>query len=232
MLLPEHMEGIYSIDSCKGAFMQNRNHKIRLLALIGIWFLLACGCRKEADPSVLDEVQISEAEDLEKEDADAASATEDPKEVQDNIQEETICVFVCGQVTEPGVYELPEGSRIYQAVAAAGGFLDTAAADWLNQAEPIQDGQKIYVPTLEEAGTMTTEQGASGTSGEGTDGRVNLNTASREELMTLTGIGEKKADAIIQYRESQGGFQSVDELMQVEGIKEATYNKIKDRIAI
>lgn len=209
--------------------MQNRNHKIRLLALIGIWLLLACGCRKEADPAVLDEVQISETEDREKEDADAAPATE---EVKEGTQKETICVFVCGQVTEPGVYELPEGSRVYQAVAAAGGFLDTAAADWLNQAEPIQDGQKIYVPTLEEAGAMTTEQGASGTSGEGTDGRVNLNTASREELMTLTGIGEKKADAIIQYRESQGGFQSVDELMQVEGIKEATYNKIKDKIAI
>lgn len=209
--------------------MQNRKHKIRLLVLIGIWLLLACGCRKEADQTILEEVQISETEDLEKEDADAASATEEAKE---DTQEEIICVFVCGQVAEPGVYELPEGSRIYQAVEAAGGFLDTAAGDWLNQAEPVQDGQKIYVPTLEEAGTMTTEQGASGTSGEGTDGRVNLNTATREELMTLTGIGEKKADAIIQYRESQGGFQSVDELMQVEGIKEATYNKIKDRIAI
>ena len=84
--------------------------------------------------------------------------------------------------------------------------------------------------TLEEV--QQTGQMQERSSAEGTDEKVHLNAASREELMTLTGIGEKKADAIIRYRESNGGFQSVDELMQVEGIKEGTYNKIKDSIVI
>ena len=143
-----------------------------------------------------------------------------------------IYVFVCGQVASPGVYELPKGSRICQAIDAAGGMLDTASTDWVNQAETAEDGQKIYVPSTEEAETMPEGQTQETSSAEGTDGKVHLNAASREELMTLTGIGEKKADAIIRYRESNGGFQSVDELMQVEGIKEGTYNKIKDSIVI
>ena len=143
-----------------------------------------------------------------------------------------IYVFVCGQVASPGVYELPEGSRICQAIDAAGGMLDIASTDWVNQAETAEDGQKIYVPSTEEAETMPEGQTQETSSAEGTDGKVHLNAASREELMTLTGIGEKKADAIIRYRESNGGFQSVDELMQVEGIKEGTYNKIKDSIVI
>ena len=111
-------------------------------------------------------------------------------------------------------------------------MLDTASTDWVNQAETAEDGQKIYVPSTEEAETMPEGQTQETSSAEGTDGKVHLNAASREELMTLTGIGEKKADAIIRYRESNGGFQSVDELMQVEGIKEGTYNKIKDSIVI
>ena len=168
--------------------------------------------------------------------ADETEQTVDTEPVKKAGSEGVIYVFVCGQVASPGVYELPEGSRICQAIDAAGGMLDTASTDWVNQAETAEDGQKIYVPSTEEAETMPegqqTGQMQETSSAEGTDGKVHLNAATREELMTLTGIGEKKADAIIRYRESNGGFQSVDELMQVEGIKEGTYNKIKDSIVI
>ena len=192
--------------------MRDRKKRITVVIMICILLVVVSGCSKEKSSDTLEEVQQRE------------------KTESVEVSDET--VFVCGQVASPGVYELPEGSRICQAIDAAGGMLDTASTDWVNQAETAEDGQKIYVPSTEEAETMPEGQTQETSSAEGTDGKVHLNAASREELMTLTGIGEKKADAIIRYRESNGGFQSVDELMQVEGIKEGTYNKIKDSIVI
>lgn len=105
----------------------------------------------------------------------------------------------------------------------------------------MEDGQKIYVPSEEEAQAGEAVPGqadgmpagsAGPESGEDSDGKININSATKDELMTLSGIGEKKAQAIISYRESHGGFQSAEELMEVEGIKTGTYEKIKDRIKI
>ena len=140
-------------------------------------------------------------------------------------------VHICGQVKEPGVYELPEGSRVYEAVEAAGGFTEEAAAEALNLAEKIMDGMKITVYDREEARTLE----ASGTSeggGPGSRGLVNLNTASKEALMTLSGIGESKAEDIIRYREESGGFKKIEDIMKVPGIKNAGFQKIKDRITV
>ena len=129
------------------------------------------------------------------------------------------------------------------AVEAAGGFAGIADREWLNLAETLRDGQKLKILTLEEAqiqrnaGTVqepgmddgelsaAKEDAASG-------GRVNLNTATREELMTLPGIGEAKAEAVIRYREEHGTFQTVEEIMQISGIKDAIYMKIKDRLTV
>ena len=140
-------------------------------------------------------------------------------------------VHICGQVKEPGVYELPEGSRVYEAVEAAGGFTEEAAAEALNLAEKITDGMKITVYDREEARTLE----ASGTSeggGPGSSGLVNLNTAGKEALMTLSGIGESKAEDIIRYREESGGFKKIEDIMKVPGIKNAGFQKIKDRITV
>ena len=128
----------------------------------------------------------------------------------------------------PGVYEFAAGSRIYEAIEVAGGLLDSAAVSVLNQAEKMEDGQKIYVPSEDEVQEGQEDPGQE----MADDGRVNLNLAGEEELMTLPGIGEKKAQAIISYRESHGGFQSTEELMEVEGIKTGIYEKIKDRIKV
>lgn len=218
--------------------MRDRKKRITVVIMICILLVVVSGCSKEKNSDTLEEVQQREkTESVEVSDetenkADETEQTVDTEPVKKAGSEAVIYVFVCGQVASPGVYELPEGSRICQAIDAAGGMLDTASTDWVNQAETAEDGQKIYVPSTEEAETMPEGQTQETSSAEGTDGKVYLNAASREELMTLTGIGEKKADAIIRYRESNGGFQSVDELMQVEGIKEGTYNKIKDSIVI
>ena len=102
---------------------------------------------------------------------------------------------------------------------------EEAAFSSLNQAEKISDGQKIYVPSFEEAENQTITE-------EEEDGQVNLNTASKEVLMTLPGIGEVKAEAIIHYREKKGSFTSIDELKEIEGIKEGVFNKIKDHVKV
>ncbi len=121
-------------------------------------------------------------------------------------------------MAEPGVFCLPEGSRVFQAIDAAGGFLPEAAENYVNRAQGLSDGEQIYVPTKEEAFTMErTDTVSSGEkNGEalesGTEhaGKVNLNTADETELCTLTGIGASKAKAIIAYREENGPFASLE----------------------
>lgn len=136
--------------------------------------------------------------------------------------ESLVCVHVCGAVKSPGVYELPVGSRICHAVELAGGFRKKADSAGLNQAELLVDGMQIYVPTKAESKAAEDGQSA----------KVNLNTASREELMTLTGIGEAKADAILAYRDKHGRFQKIEDIMNISGIKEGMFAKIEDDITV
>ena len=155
----------------------------------------------------------------------------EPQRTEKASEKEKICVYVCGSVKNPGVYELPEDARIVSAIALAGGFTKDASAAGVNQAERIKDGQQIYVPSKKEAGKK--EDTSSPTGGSGTqDKRVNLNSASREELMTLTGIGEAKASDIISYREENGGFEKPEDIMKIRGIKQGIYRKIKDMITV
>ena len=166
---------------------------------------------------------------------------------------ELIYIYVCGAVLNPGVYEMETGSRVFQAVELAGGLLDEAAPEYVNQAMTVSDGQQIYIPSLNEieqldgsgSGSNFLEiTGMSGTAGNTgnafSDGagadtssdKVNINTADKAELMTISGIGESRAQDIIAYRESNGGFSTIEEIMNVPGIKEATFEKIKDGIEV
>lgn len=167
------------------------------------------------------------------------------------VEESTLFVHICGAVREPGVYELAGGSRVCDAVGAAGGFDEAADESYVNMALLLEDGWKIVIPTLAETDAMQPE-GSKGYAGEGLgivagtekvpgrtgeneadgSGLVNINTAGREELCTLTGIGESRADSIIAYRESNGGFTGIEDIMQVEGIKEGMFAKLKDRICV
>lgn len=149
-----------------------------------------------------------------------------------------IAVHVCGCVNNPGVYTLCTGARINDAVAAAGGFTPEADANYLNLAGFLQDGVKVYVPSVDETkdlageGADVVSSGMIGIGADVDDGLVNINTATRDELMTLPGVGESKADAIIKYREENGGFETISQIMNISGIKDGLFNKIKDKIKV
>lgn len=148
-------------------------------------------------------------------------------------EERVIYVHVCGEVKEPGVYRLAEGSRIYEALREAGGVTQEGAADYLNLAAAAEDGMKIQVPSLSQAALWEQEGKAfPGGPDETASARVNLNTAGKEELMTLRGIGQSRAEDIIRYREANGGFERIEDIMNVSGIKEAAFEKIRDDITV
>ncbi|MCR5793161.1 MAG: helix-hairpin-helix domain-containing protein [Lachnospiraceae bacterium] len=145
----------------------------------------------------------------------------------------TLAVYVCGHVRQPGVYYLPRGSRVTDAVLKAGGFTKDASLILLNLATVLEDGQQIYVPSKkEEEGSKPDGVGMNPSGATGGEGLVNLNSATKEELMTLPGIGESKADSILSYRENNGRFQQTEELMNIPGIKQGVFDKIKDKICI
>ena len=141
-----------------------------------------------------------------------------------------ICVHVSGYVINPGVYMLPEGSRVYEAVAAAGGFAEGADEQFLNLAKVLDDGQKIRIYSLDETATASGDSDLVQKDSNDTEKLININTATKESLMTLPGIGESRAESIIAYREQNGYFSSVEDIMKVSGIKEAAFEKIKDYI--
>lgn len=144
--------------------------------------------------------------------------------------EESSCyVHVCGEVTKPGVYEMKQGDRVFQAIEKAGGFTEEAADGYLNLALEVTDGMKLSVPSKEWADCQALPEEESG---EVLDGRVNLNTATKEELMTLKGVGQAKAESILEYRDTHGAFQAAEEIMNIPGIKEGAFEKIKDDITV
>lgn len=202
--------------------------------------LCADGCRSRRTEIVLEAAE-------ETDDTEETSVSEDPEQdtgqsAQPDAEVSTVpdAVFVdvCGAVTSPGVYELETDSRVFQAIEAAGGFLPDAASAVVNQAQPVSDGQQIYVPTQEEAeaginsaGNVSVQPGSQETA-DSANGVVNINTADAETLKTLSGIGDAKAQAILSYREEHGAFASAEDIMQVPGIKESTFLAIKDKIAV
>lgn len=145
---------------------------------------------------------------------------------ENSSYDEPVVVYVTGAVLHPGVYEVGGNMRVSDAVEAAGGFKSNAAADYLNLAAQLSDGEKITVPTKKEAKALNKENDSNESH------LVNINTAAKEELMTLPGIGESKADAIIAYRQENGNYRNIEELMQISGIKEGVYSKISEYITV
>ena len=185
--------------------------------------------------------------------AEPSAGSTDRTELSDASSEETktLVVHICGAVSAPGVYELPAGSRIIDAVEAGGGFLPEADEACCNLAEEIVDGCQIYIMTKTEscadgqtekkAGIQTSPYGDMQTTDRNVrsnsttaldNGLVNLNTADVAALMTLPGIGESRAKAIISYREQHGAFAQIEDIMKISGIKQAAFSKIKDKITV
>lgn len=185
--------------------------------------------------------------------AEPSAGSTDRTELSDASSEETktLVVHICGAVSAPGVYELPAGSRIIDAVEAGGGFLPEADEACCNLAEEIVDGCQIYIMTKSEScadgqtekkagiqtspdsDMQTTDRNVRSNSAPALEnGLVNLNTADVAALMTLPGIGESRAKAIISYREQHGAFAKIEDIMKISGIKQAAFSKIKDKITV
>ena len=213
---------------------------------------------REAEPNAGNTDQNREAESNagdtdQNREAESSAGSTGRAELSDASLEEakTLVVHICGAVSAPGVYELPAGSRIIDAVEAGGGFLPEADEACCNLAEEIVDGCQIYIMTKTEScadgqtekkagiqtspdsDMQTTDRNVRSNSAPALEnGLVNLNTADVAALMTLPGIGESRAKAIISYREQHGAFAKIEDIMKISGIKQAAFSKIKDKITV
>ena len=163
---------------------------------------------------------------------DSSSEKEVKKEEkEESPEQDLITVDVKGAVKSPGIYDLPVGSRVHDAVQKAGGLTDEADSKSLNLAQKISDEALVYVPTKgEEAASQQTASGMTASTSK--EKKVNLNKASLEELKQVKGLGGKRAQDIIDHREANGKFKSVDELKKVSGIGAKTIEKLKDYVTV
>ena len=170
-----------------------KKHWIKKCCMI-LTCLYLTGCGREEVP-YLDTTQTQEQ----------TVETERTEQKETLKSDQTVQVYVCGEVAAPGVYQLKDGMRICDAVEAAGGLTKAASREYWNLAEKLSDGQMIYFPTEEEA---------------------------RERKASAEAAGETRAAAILAYREKNGPFAKVEDIMQVSGIKSALFEKMKDYITI
>lgn len=168
--------------------------------------------------------------DITIETADAAEETEySDKNEESSVQTQVIFVDIGGAVEEPGVYEVAKDTRLFEVIEMAGGLSEDADPDHVNRASFVEDGQKIIIPV--KGSEYTDDRTAASFSPEPDSGLININTASAEELKTLSGIGDVTAEKIIEYRSSTA-FKSKEDIMSVDGIGSKTYEKIKDDITV
>ena len=212
----------------------NKKTKILLIILIAI---MAIGISYYAYQNEKESQNIIEQQNLE---------IEENKQEESSKETKKIIVHVSGAVQNEGVIELEENSRIADAIEKAGGFREDAYTKDVNLAYKLEDGMKIYIPTMEEKenektnviveSNIETENNNSSYSnasdGKNTNSKVNINTASKEELDTLPGIGPSTAEKIINYRKENGKFKSIEGIKDVSGIGDSKYENIKDMIEI
>ena len=187
----------------------------RKIILLGIILLLTLGYflqmqDRNRSNEVINEVTINNS-----------SENAENSILRPEIISKDIYVHIAGAVENPGVYTLQEGQRVEVAIQLAG-IREDSDIDALNRAAIINDGQKIIVPVI----------GANDTNQTITNEKLNLNYATLTQLMALPGIGEVKANAILQYRTRHGSFQTVEELLQVHGIGTAIYEELADQVCV
>ena len=191
--------------------------------LVGGFFLL-----KPASPTPVKETNLqAEVAAVSK---DSSTEKEVKEEKEEPVEQDLITVDVKGAVKAPGIYDLPVGSRVNDAVQKAGGLTEQADSKSLNLAQKVSDEALVYVPTKGEEASQQSGSGA--TSSTSKEKKVNLNKASLEELKQVKGLGGKRAQDIIDHRETNGKFKSVDELKKVSGIGAKTIEKLKDYVTV
>ena len=195
--------------------------------LLTVVFVIAAGVLFFYDGRKASDVQWqTDMETASEAESSGMMTGEDARETESvSTEPETIYVYICGHVKEPDVYALAAGTRLYEAIKAAGGALEDADLQQLNLADPLTDGQRIYVPAEGEAAAS-----AEYTEDKTSNGLVNINTATAQQLQTLPGIGQAKANAIVAYRETNGNFSSIEDLRKVPGIKEGVFGQVQSLI--
>lgn len=173
-----------------------------------------CGSYNAEITWEIEESSVSEEADME--------SAKTPEEA------DMICVYVGGAVSDSGVYLLPQGSRLYEAIEAAGGMTEGADPYYLNQAKVLEDAEQIIVLTTQEVQERKEQIRQQAEEA----GLVNINTADVSQLMQLNGIGQSRAEAIVAYREQCGQFKQIEDIQMVTGIKAGLYEKIKDKITV
>lgn len=207
-----------------------------VLLLFGIlgFALVAMGSKgdDDAEELLLDQTYLADSGER------AADTTASlPGNGIDSGTEVIVMVDIKGAVRQPGVYQGEENMRIVDMIALAGGLLETADDRAINLAQRITDQMVIYIPTIGEDPAEVGDgnefsQQYTGTEGETESEKVNINTADAAQLQTLTGIGEKKAELIIAYRKENGSFQTIEDIMEVSGIGEKTFEGFKEAITV
>lgn len=221
-----------------------KKHRVLIQLLIGVLFItftifvyMAKESKQETDIiSLNEEVGVTQTKPLE---GDPTLSQEELNSV-----EKTIVVDISGEVKTPSVYTLPEGSRIYQGIEAAGGLRESADTRNTNLAAPLSDGMKLYIPSKDEVNEQEKKTGEKPGSfyiggntaltpiSEEKESTVNINTANSDELQQLSGVGPATAEKILTYRKDYGPFKTTEDLMNVSGIGEKTFEKLKDYISV
>lgn len=183
-----------------------------IFLLIQKQFLSATPSAEPIQPSLLNDTNLTETEETLK-----------------NEESNALFIEVKGAVKKPGVYELENGDRVLAAIKLAGGYLPESDSNTINHAQKVEDEMIIYVPLIGEEIENVTNSSSTGSSG---DQLVNINKADLQGLTSLPGIGPAKAEAIISYREESGGFTSIQDLMEVTGIGQKTYEKLETYITV
>ena len=228
--------------------MKNQKKKSGIISILLILSLCFTVCdtvgkeivwkNREAESAAVDE-QVLSVENITEMCTEAESGVDsvsfDRTEEVQTEQSMVLYADICGAVQEPGVYKLEEGARIFQLIKQAGGLREDADLTSVNQAEKVTDGMKIRIYTKEEAASLPQQIWESTAESEQTapvSAKININSADIAQLTQLTGIGEARAADIIAYRTEHGRFLTIEEIMNVSGIKESTFQKIKDQIVV
>lgn len=222
-IIPEHREAI-PLHIGQGPGKRTMNHKkIKAIVCFGVLaIVMLAGCSsgqgrtQEQTDLVFGQQADSAFAQPELQGEQVLAVTEVPQ----------VIVFVCGAVLSPGVVELPEDSRVLDALEAAGGFTADASRDYLNLARLLTDGEKLYFPTVAEAAEWAQQEAVA------RSGLVDINTAGASGLCSLPGIGDSRAADIIRYREENGPFATIEDLQRVDCITENIYSKLADKITV
>ncbi len=176
--------------------------------------------------------EVVKLEQLETEDLDETISFGEVETVEKEDESSSIVIDVKGAVNQPDVYEIPKGARVFEAIQKAGGLREDADELAVNLASPLQDGMVVYIPLKGETKENPFTSQNMMKEEDSDQQKVNINAATSEELQTLTGIGPSKAEAIIAYREEQGPFTKIEDLLEVTGIGEKSFEKLQEEVTV